>query len=66
MKYLDKLRQKSEAEKRNIAFFSSLIITLFIVLIWIFSSVLTYDAKETENLANPISSFTEEFKNIFE
>lgn len=67
MKYLEKLRQKNEEEKRRIAFSGSLIITSFIVLIWIFSSFVGSNNldNKVENLANPLSSLTQDIKNIF-
>lgn len=63
-KYLHTLRQKSYAEKSNIAFFASLAITGVIVSVWfltIFANPTQYfeieENNEIQNLANTGSLF---------
>ena len=62
-KYIEKLRQKSYAEKSNFAFFASLILTSIIAGIWfltIFANPQSYfeiKDDELQNLANTGSLF---------
>lgn len=63
-KWLEKIRNKSEVEKRSFAIITSLLITLFIGLIYVIS--LTAQNSTEKNMASPFSAITDMFQEIIE
>lgn len=75
--YLDKLRQKSEAERRGVAIVWSLVVTLIIVIIWFINSFWILPEREVTNkesflkphyerIMSGISIISQSAKNVFQ
>jgi hypothetical protein len=71
--FLEKAREKSEAEKKKLAFVWALSITLCIFLIWVLSFSASVINKEVvkeddffkDNLASPVENIKDQFDSIF-
>ena len=67
-KWLNKIRSKSDIEKRNFSLIASLIITSFIFIVWVFTFFNTNHVseavKEVENVSSPIQSGISALKSI--
>lgn len=64
-KWLEKIRSKSEVEKRSFAIMASFLITLFIGLIYVVSLTAQNSTSEV-NMASPFSAIIEVFKGVIE
>ncbi len=69
MKFLEKIRAKSNIEKRQFAFNAAFLITIFIFIIWAVATFYSFDfsevADETKSAVSPIKSIISSFKSIF-
>lgn len=68
MNWIEKLRAKSNPEKRFIAFNTALIITLFIFAIWAFSVFYSFDnviESQSANKNSPFRAMVDVFSGIF-
>ncbi len=63
--WLEKIRNKSEVEKRSFAIFCSLSITVLIAAVYFFSMIAQNNFKK-ENVASPTSSLIEMFKGVID
>jgi hypothetical protein len=54
--FLEKLRNRSDAEKRIIAFNASFLITAFIFTIWIVSTFYSNSSSVSENVASDVNN----------
>jgi hypothetical protein len=67
MNWLDKIRQKDDGAKKAFAFWTSLVITLLIVLVWLFN--LPYIFKHNEEgvqFASPVKAMWNRAENLFD
>jgi hypothetical protein len=69
MKFLEKIRNKSNLEKREFAFNASFLITAVIFIIWAVTVFYSFDISETVNgtkaAISPIKSIISSFKSLF-
>lgn len=66
MSWLEKIRNKSEAEKTFMAFWIALIITVVLVTVWSFSLSYRIDENNKNNqIASPLSAISARIKDIF-
>ncbi|HRY30986.1 MAG TPA: hypothetical protein P5328_01170 [Candidatus Paceibacterota bacterium] len=69
MKFLEKIRQKSNSEKQQFAFAVAFIITAALCLIWFIATFYSFDlgslSEEKNSVITPIKSLFSSFKSIF-
>ncbi len=68
MKFLERMRNKTNSEKRQVAFAAAVLITLFIFIIWVVNVFYNFDISksvtETKTAISPIKSLISSFKSI--
>lgn len=67
-KIIEKMKTKSDADKRIFAFWSASLITLFIFCVWLLSTISFYNnnsSTKIKNQANPFSLLIEEVSKPF-
>ncbi|HMP67548.1 MAG TPA: hypothetical protein PKA60_02255 [Candidatus Paceibacterota bacterium] len=64
--YLEKVRQKSDSEKRSISFLFAFFITLVIAIVWIFGTFYSFNNMvKSDNQNSPAKTMMDSFKSIF-
>jgi len=66
MKFLDKIRNKSDIEKRSISIVVALVLTLAIGAVWILSSFTGVEVEENKaNVLSPVENMKNQFNDLF-